>query len=80
MLSVKFTLRNARTPTIVGAFVPGTGIEPALPCDNQILSLTRLPVPPSGQRWNEAAEKAGRNITDLAHPVQIGAKNSIFIR
>lgn len=29
--------------------VPGTGIEPALPCDNQILSLARLPVPPSGQ-------------------------------
>src|SRR5690348_14847893 len=28
--------------------VPGTGIEPALPCENQILSLTRLPVPPSG--------------------------------
>lgn len=28
--------------------VPGTGIEPALSCDNQILSLTRLPVPPSG--------------------------------
>ena len=28
--------------------VPGTGIEPALPCDNQILSLTRLPIPPSG--------------------------------
>jgi hypothetical protein len=57
--------RDAKTPTFVGAFVPGTGIEPALPCDNQILSLTRLPVPPSGQRWNEAAEKAGRNITDL---------------
>lgn len=29
-------------------FVPRTGIEPALPCDNQILSLARLPVPPSG--------------------------------
>ena len=29
--------------------VPRTGIEPALPCDNQILSLARLPVPPSGQ-------------------------------
>ncbi len=28
--------------------VPRTGIEPALPCDNQILSLARLPVPPSG--------------------------------
>ncbi len=29
--------------------VPRTGIEPALPCDNQILSLARLPIPPSGQ-------------------------------
>jgi hypothetical protein len=29
-------------------FVPRTGIEPALPCDNQILSLARLPIPPSG--------------------------------
>ncbi len=30
-----------------GGFVPRTGIEPALPCDNQILSLARLPIPPS---------------------------------
>ena len=29
--------------------VPRTGIEPALPCDNQILSLARLPIPPSGR-------------------------------
>lgn len=28
--------------------VPRTGIEPALPCENQILSLARLPIPPSG--------------------------------
>lgn len=28
--------------------VPRTGIEPALPFDNKILSLARLPVPPSG--------------------------------
>ena len=34
--------------TFVTGFVPRTGIEPALPCDNQILSLARLPVPPSG--------------------------------
>ena len=31
------------------SFVPRTGIEPALPCGNQILSLARLPIPPSGQ-------------------------------
>ena len=30
------------------SLVPRTGIEPALPCDNQILSLARLPIPPSG--------------------------------
>lgn len=29
--------------------VPGTGIEPAHPCERQILSLLRLPIPPSGQ-------------------------------
>ena len=33
----------------VAFLVPGTGIEPALPCENQILSLARLPIPPSGQ-------------------------------
>ena len=33
----------------LSCFVPGTGIEPALPCDNQILSLARLPIPPSGR-------------------------------
>ena len=31
-------------------FVPRTGIEPAHPCGHQILSLTRLPIPPSGLR------------------------------
>lgn len=29
-------------------FVPGTGIEPAHPCERQILSLLRLPIPPPG--------------------------------
>lgn len=29
--------------------VPGTGIEPAHCCQYQILSLARLPVPPSGR-------------------------------
>ncbi len=41
----------------LSALVPRTGIEPALPCDNQILSLARLPVPPSG------LFKSGCNIT-----------------
>ncbi len=30
-------------------FVPRTGIEPAHPCERQILSLLRLPIPPSGR-------------------------------
>jgi hypothetical protein len=29
--------------------VPGTGIEPAHPCERQILSLLRLPIPPPGR-------------------------------
>ena len=28
--------------------VPETGIEPAHPCERQILSLLRLPIPPPG--------------------------------
>ena len=28
------------------ALVPVEGIEPTLPCGNQILSLARLPIPP----------------------------------
>jgi hypothetical protein len=31
-----------------GFIVPGTGIEPAHPCERQILSLLRLPIPPPG--------------------------------
>ena len=37
---------------------PRTGIEPALPCDNQILSLARLPIPPSG-RWKADLLQSG---------------------
>ncbi len=29
--------------------VPPVGVEPTLPCGNQILSLARLPIPPQGQ-------------------------------
>ncbi len=32
--------------------VPGGGIEPPLTCVNQILSLARLPIPPSGHILN----------------------------
>ena len=28
--------------------VPAVGVEPTLPCGNKILSLARLPIPPSG--------------------------------
>jgi hypothetical protein len=30
--------------------VPQEGLEPPLPCENQILSLARLPVPPLGPK------------------------------
>ena len=41
--------RALKKPPKKGGVVPGTGIEPAHPCEYQILSLTRLPIPPSGQ-------------------------------
>ena len=37
-----------KKPVVKPAKVPGTGIEPAHPCEYQILSLARLPIPPSG--------------------------------
>ncbi len=37
-------------PSGVTWLVPGGRIELPLSCENQILSLARLPVPPSGQR------------------------------
>jgi hypothetical protein len=39
---------SKRKATQQHGFVPGTGIEPAHPCEYQILSLARLPIPPSG--------------------------------
>jgi hypothetical protein len=40
----KMPLRDAR-----GIQVPGAGVEPARPCERQILSLVRLPISPSRQ-------------------------------
>jgi hypothetical protein len=31
--------------------VPERGLEPPLPCENQVLNLARLPVPPFGHKW-----------------------------
>ena len=42
------SFQGIKKPPKQGGCVPGTGIEPAHPCEYQILSLTRLPVPPSG--------------------------------
>lgn len=39
------------------SYVPETGIEPAHPCERQILSLLRLPIPPPGLK--------GCNITPI---------------
>jgi hypothetical protein len=45
--------------------VPETGIEPAHPCERQILSLLRLPIPPPGLA---CPDKFGRAAI-LRHPV-----------
>ena len=37
-----------KSPDKYQSFVPRTGIEPAHPCERQILSLLRLPIPPPG--------------------------------
>jgi hypothetical protein len=39
---------DIKKPPTRGGFVPRTGIEPAHPCEYKILSLARLPIPPSG--------------------------------
>jgi len=44
--------------------VPRTGIEPAHPCERQILSLLRLPIPPPGH------VEAGHNITSIGQSIQ----------
>jgi hypothetical protein len=45
--AVPNTLKQKNKPSGL-FFVPRTGIEPAHCCQYQILSLTRLPIPPSG--------------------------------
>ncbi len=45
----KHNIPSIKNPDcIVRVLVPRTGIEPAHPCERQILSLLRLPIPPSG--------------------------------
>ena len=44
--------------TTEGCLVPVEGIEPTLPCGNQILSLARLPIPPHRLDVKRAAEAA----------------------
>ena len=41
---------NLEKDCLKSSSVPGTGIEPAHPCERQILSLLRLPIPPPGQK------------------------------
>jgi hypothetical protein len=46
--------------------VPERGLEPPLPCENQVLNLARLPVPPFGHRkhstvWAKFGQRMGRN-------------------
>src|SRR5712691_3395481 len=37
-------------PTHWGSLVPERGLEPPLPCENQLLKLARLPIPPLGHK------------------------------
>ncbi len=43
--------RHKKTSKIAG-WVPTKGIEPSHPCEWQILSLLRLPIPPHGHLLN----------------------------
>lgn len=36
--------------------VPERGLEPPLPCENQVLNLARLPVPPFGHNCGKAKQ------------------------
>src|SRR5690348_2762047 len=48
-LANKFApLQNAKTPTIVGAFVPRKGFEPSHPFGRCDLNTVRLPISPPG--------------------------------
>ena len=48
-LQNKKALKVNTNKAFICKYVPRTGIEPAHPCERQILSLMRLPIPPSGQ-------------------------------
>jgi hypothetical protein len=54
--------------------VPTKGIEPSRPCERQILSLLRLPIPPHGQFQNRKElflfPLSGCNITSIIQSVQ----------
>ncbi len=58
--------RSASTGHGIGR-VPGTGVEPALPCGNQTLNLARLPIPPPGHmgaRPREGVLRLGAETTE----------------
>ena len=48
-LMLKSQEKSAKCAVDFSDLVGGSGIEPELPCGNQILSLARLPVPPVAQ-------------------------------
>jgi hypothetical protein len=43
-------LRNFRLKKYLKNLVPERGLEPPLPCENQVLNLARLPIPPFGHK------------------------------
>lgn len=53
MSSLRGSGLGGTTSTPFSLFVPGVGLEPTHPFGHQILSLTRLPIPPSRQHKDE---------------------------
>jgi hypothetical protein len=53
--------------------VPGTGVEPARPCEHQVLNLARLPIPPPGQAGGDYGGPLGPSIRSGARGVVQGS-------
>ncbi len=54
--------------------VPGEGLEPTRPCGHQILSLTRLPIPPSRQAVITDVSAAAKLRADFANNYNLSDK------
>ena len=63
--------RVEKTGDSGGKVVPGTGVEPARPCEHQILSLARLPIPPPG---HGARSYGSQRVSSIGEPVFHGGE------